>query len=152
MKMNQQRKRRASAQCTNRGFTLLEMLVVMVLIGLLAGLVGPRIFGKVDSSKISSTRVQVKMIESSLQIMRLDLGTLPAGEAALKWLTQAPEDERLKTLWKGPYLEGTIPQDPWNNAYQVLTPGRDGKPFSVYSMGADGKAGGEDINADIFAQ
>jgi general secretion pathway protein G len=134
------------------GFTLLEMLVVMVLIGLLAGLVGPRIFGKVDSSKINSARVQIKMIESSLQIMRLDLGTLPSGDTALKWLTKSPDDERLKSVWKGPYLEGTIPLDPWNNQYQVLSPGRDGKPFSVYSLGADGKQGGEDINADVFAQ
>jgi general secretion pathway protein G len=135
-----------------RGFTLLEMLVVMVLIGLLAGLVGPRIFGKVDTSKAQSAKVQIKMLESSLQIMRLDLGNLPDGETALKWLTKSPDDEKMRAVWKGPYIDGQIPVDPWNTAYQVITPGRDSKPFSVYSFGADGKAGGEDINSDIYAQ
>ena len=76
--------KRHLARSKNLGFTLLEMLVVMVIIGLLAGLVGPRIFGKVDSSKVQTAQVQIKMIESALQIMRLDIGTLPEGETALQ--------------------------------------------------------------------
>ncbi|MDZ4187684.1 MAG: type II secretion system major pseudopilin GspG [Hydrogenophaga sp.] len=135
-----------------RGFTLLEMLVVMVIIGLLAGLVGPRIFGKVDSSKVQTTQVQIKMLESSLQIMRLDLGTLPEGEAALRWLLREPEDPAVRVVWKGPYLDGQIPVDPWNNPYQLVTPGPDGKPFAVVSYGADGKPGGEGLNADIMSK
>lgn len=134
------------------GFTLLEMLVVMVIIGLLAGLVGPRIFGKVDSSKVQTAQVQIKMIESALQIMRLDIGTLPEGEIALQWLTKEPEDTNTRATWKGPYLDGQIPVDPWNNAYKIVTPGSNGKAFSVISLGADGKPGGEGLNADIMAK
>ena len=78
--------------------------------------------------------------------------TCSNGETSLKWLTKPPDDEKMRAVWKGPYIDGQIPADPWNTAYQVVTPGRDGKPFSVYSFGADGKAGGEDINSDIYAQ
>ena len=134
------------------GFTLLEMLVVMVIIGLLAGLVGPRIFGKVDSSKVQTAQVQIKMIESALQIMRLDIGTLPEGAVALRWLTQEPDEPNVRAVWKGPYLEGQLPVDPWNNPYQIATPGPNGKPFAVMSWGADGKQGGEDLAADIMGK
>ena len=134
------------------GFTLLEMLVVMVLIGLLAGLVGPRIFGKVDSSKVQTAQVQIKMIESGLQIMSLDIGTLSSGEAALKWLTNRPEDPSIASLWKGPYMEGSLPIDPWNNPYRVVMPGVNGKAFSVVSYGSDGQPGGEGLAADIMTK
>jgi general secretion pathway protein G len=135
-----------------RGFTLLEMLVVMVIIGLLAGLVGPRIFGKVDSSKVQTAQVQIKMLESSLAIMRLDMGSPPSAEAAMRWLSTKPEDPALAALWKGPYLDGAVPVDPWNNPYQVAMPGVAGKPFSVSSFGADGKPGGEGLDADVSAK
>lgn len=134
------------------GFTLLEMLVVMVIIGLLAGLVGPRIFGKVDTSKIQTAQVQIKMLESSLQIMRLDIGTLPEGDTALKWLVNKPEDADMQSLWKGPYLEGILPVDPWNNPYRIINPGPNGKIFAVISYGADGKPGGEALNEDIISK
>lgn len=141
--------RRPSLQ---RAFTLLEMLVVMVIIGLLAGLVGPRIFGKVDTSKVQTAQVQIKMIESALMIMRLDLGSPPNAESALRWLTTKPDDSNIGGLWKGPYMDGAIPVDPWNNPYQIVMPGLDGKPFTVSSFGADGKPGGDALNADIYAK
>ncbi|MBR7794040.1 MULTISPECIES: type II secretion system major pseudopilin GspG [Undibacterium] len=131
------------------GFTLLEMLVVMVIIGLLAGLVGPRIFGKVDTSKVQTAQTQIKMLESALNIMRLDVGQTPPQDQGLQWLVTAPQDPTLQSLWKGPYIEGSVPVDPWGNPYQYKTPGVDNKAFSVYSFGADGKAGGEGLNADI---
>jgi len=131
------------------GFTLLEMLVVMVIIGLLAGLVGPRIFGKVDSSKVQTAQTQIKMLESALNIMRLDVGQVPPPEQGLQWLLTPPLDPNLQPLWKGPYIEGSIPVDPWSNPYQYKAPGIDNKPYSVYSFGADGKPGGEGLNADI---
>lgn len=131
------------------GFTLLEMLVVMVIIGLLAGLVGPRIFGKVDTSKVQTAQTQIKMLESALNIMRLDVGQTPPQDQGLQWLVTAPQDPTLQSLWKGPYIEGSVPGDPWGNPYQYKTPGVDNKAFSVYSFGADGKAGGEGLNADI---
>jgi general secretion pathway protein G len=136
----------------SRGFTLLEMLVVMVIIGLLAGLVGPRIFGKVDSSKVQTAQVQIKMLESALQIMRLDVGTLPDGDTALRWLVREPEEPAARAVWKGPYLDGQVPVDPWNNAYKVVTPGPDGKPFAITSYGADGKPGGDGLNADVLSK
>lgn len=144
--------RQTSPLSRHRGFTLLEMLVVMVIIGLLAGLVGPRIFGKVDSSKVQTAQVQIKMIESALQIMRLDIGTLPDGETALHWLVREPEDPSVRAVWKGPYMDGQIPVDPWNNPYKIVTPGPEGKPFAVTSYGADGKPGGEGLNADIMGK
>lgn len=136
----------------HKGFTLLEMLVVMVIIGLLAGLVGPRIFGKVDSSKVQTAQVQIKMIESALLIMRLDIGSPSNGEAALRWLTTKPDDTNLASQWKGPYLDGSVPVDPWNNPYQIVVPGREGKAFTIFSYGADGKPGGEGLNADIHSK
>lgn len=135
-----------------QGFTLLEMLVVMVIIGLLAGLVGPRIFGKVDNSKVQTAQVQIKMIESGLQIMRLDIGEIPPNESALKWLLTQPEDPNVAPLWKGPYMDSQIPVDPWNNPYKIVVPGPNGKPFAVVSYGADGKPGGEGLSADIMAK
>ena len=136
----------------NRGFTLLEMLVVMVIIGLLAGLVGPRLFGKVDTSKVQTAQVQIKMLESALLIMRLDVGSPPNAESALRWLSVKPDDANVAALWKGPYLDGAVPMDPWNNPYQIAMPGINGKPFSISSFGADGKPGGEGLNADIVAK
>lgn len=132
-----------------RGFTLLEMLVVMVIIGLLAGLIGPRIFGKVDSSKVQTAQAQIKMLESALNIMRLDVGQLPPPEQGLRWLTNPPTDPAYVSLWKGPYIEGLIPMDPWNNPYQYKIPGVNNKPYSIFSFGADGKEGGVDLAADI---
>jgi len=132
-----------------RGFTLLEMLVVMVIIGLLAGLVGPRIFGKVDTSKVQTAQTQIKMLESALNIMRLDVGQVPPPEQGLQWLTHAPTSPSLVSLWQGPYIEGAIPMDPWNNPYQYKIPGVNNKPYSVFSFGADGKEGGDGLAADI---
>ena len=132
-----------------RGFTLIEMLVVLVIIGLLAGLVGPKLFTKVDSSKIQTTQTQVKMFKGALETLRLDIGRFPTQEEGLAILAEAPKDEKLKAKWKGPYLDEAVPQDPWGNPYQYSTPGANGQPFALYSFGADGKKGGEGNDADI---
>ncbi len=131
------------------GFTLLEMLVVLVIIGLLAGLVGPRMFGKVDSSKVKTAGIQVKMLKGTLETMRLDINRFPTQKEGLTILFHRPTEEPLKSLWKGPYLDEEIPLDPWGNPYQFQVPGREGYPFALFSHGADGKSGGEDNNADI---
>jgi general secretion pathway protein G len=132
-----------------RGFTLLEMLVVMVIIGLLAGLVGPRLFGKVDASKVQTAKTQIKMLKSALNIMQLDLGQYPAADQGLKLLVEPPQLESLKSAWKGPYVDGKLPLDPWGNQYQYRLPGLDRQPFSVLSFGSDGREGGEGQAADI---
>lgn len=131
------------------GFTLVEMLVVMVIIGLLAGLIGPRLFSRVDDSKVQTAEVQVRMIRGGLETMRLDIGRFPTEEEGLAMLFRTPQDECLAALWRGPYLDEDVPLDPWGNPYQYSTPGRDGRPFALYSLGADGRPGGEGNDADI---
>ena len=132
-----------------QGFTLLELLVVLVIIGLLAGLVGPRMFSRVDDSKIRTADVQIKMIKGALHTMRLDTGVFPTTQEGIQLLYSAPGDARLRSLWKGPYLDEQLPSDPWGNPYYYSVPGKGGHPFALYSLGADGKPGGEGIHADI---
>lgn len=125
------------------------MLVVMVLIGLLAGLVGPKLFGRVDSSKVQTAQAQIKMFKGSLETFRLDVGRFPTQAEGLAALNQAPTEERAKARWRGPYLDQDLPRDPWDNAYVYSLPGANGQPFALYSLGADGKRGGEDTDADV---
>ncbi len=131
------------------GFTLIEMLVVLAIIGLLAGLVGPRLFSKVDSSKVQTAQTQVKMLKGALETLRLDIGRFPTQSEGLALLNTPPTADDIRAKWKGPYLDEALPPDPWSNPYQYTVPGAGGRPFSLYSYGADGKAGGEGIDADV---
>jgi general secretion pathway protein G len=131
------------------GFTLLEMLVVLVIIGLLAGLVGPRLFSKVDASKVKTANTQIKMIKGSLEALRLDTSRFPTTQEGLDMLYHRPQDEELQQRWQGPYLDEAVPLDPWSHPYQYSVPGRDGQPIALYSLGADSKLGGEGTAADI---
>ena len=131
------------------GFTLIEMLVVLVIIGLLAGLVGPKLFGKVDSSRVQTAQTQVKMLKGALESMRLDIGRFPTPEEGLALLNTTPKDEKIRGRWRGPYLDDDVPLDPWGTAYQYSVPGSKGQPFALYSFGADGKPGGEGTDADV---
>ena len=133
----------------HRGFTLIEMLVVLVIVGLLAGLVGPKLFSKVDSSKVQTAQTQVKMLKGTLETLRLDIGRFPTESEGLALLNTAPTDEKLRTRWRGPYLDESLPQDPWGNPYQYSLPGTNNQPFALYSMGADGKRGGDEFDTDI---
>ena len=131
------------------GFTLLELLVVLAIIGLLAGLVGPRLFSKVDSSKVQTAQTQARMFKGALESMRLDIGRFPLASEGLSLLNEAPRDERISAKWKGPYLDEALPPDPWGQPYQYAVPGANGQPFALYSVGADGKRGGEGLDADV---
>lgn len=133
----------------NAGFTLIEMLVVLVIIGLLAGLVGPKLFGKVDSSRVLTAQTQVKMLKGALESMRLDIGRFPTTEEGLALLNASPKDEKIRSRWRGPYLEDDVPLDPWGMPYQYSVPGSSAQPFALYSFGADGKRGGEGMDADV---
>ena len=129
------------------GFTLMEMLVVLVIIGLIAGLVGPQLLGRVDTSKVTAAETQVKMLKGALDTMRLDVGRYPTKEEGLDLLLVAPQDERLQRRWRGPYLDGAVPLDPWSNPYQYSPDGS--RSLILYSLGADGKTGGEGVDADV---
>ena len=132
-----------------RGFTLIEMLVVLVIIGLLAGLVGPKLFGHVDSSKVKTADVQIKTFKGAMETFRLDVGRFPTPAEGLAALNQSPTEDRARTRWRGPYLDQDVPLDPWGNPYVYSQPGTKGQPFALYSFGADGKRGGEGNDADV---
>lgn len=146
MKKIDQNQKKLSAQ---QGFTLLEMIVVLVIIGLIAGLVGPNLFRQADRAKVQTAETQVKMIRGSLHTLRLDIGRLPTQEEGLKILTQKPADERVAQFWEGPYIDGGVPLDPWNREYVYSSVPSEFEPFSLYSLGADGQQGGEGDNGDI---
>lgn len=126
------------------GFTLIELLIVIVILGLLASLVAPQMFSKVDSSKIKTAETQMKMLETSLNTYRLDMGRYPE---KLDQLLTGDESN-----WQGPYFPKDVPPDPWGNDYIYKMPGDNGQPFTLMSYGADGREGGEDTNADIILQ
>lgn len=128
-----------------RGFTLLELLVVMVIIGLLAGYVGPRFFSQIGKSEVNAAKAQVDAFEKSLDQYRVDVGRFPSSEQGLQALTSAPAGE---PRWQGPYLRKAVPADPWGNPYRYRHPGEHGD-YDIFSYGADGQPGGEGTNADI---
>lgn len=132
-----------------QGFTLLEMLVVLVIIGLIASLVGPRLFSRVDTSKVQVAETQARLLRGAIETFRLEVGRLPTVQEGLAVLYTAPTDDQAKSRWHGPYLDEQVPLDPWGHPYQYAIPGRDGMPFAVYSLGADGKPGGTGIDADV---
>jgi len=128
------------------GFSLIELLVVLVIMGMLAGLVGPRLFGKVDSSKVRTADTQVKMLKTALQTYRLDVGIYPTSEQGLASLISKPQEAK---YWDGPYLEDELPLDPWKTPF-VYQSGVDNlQGFALYSYGADNKAGGSGLDADV---
>lgn len=130
-------------------FTILEMIVVLVMIGLIMGLVGPRLFGQADKAKVQTTLAQIKMIKGALQVMRLDIGRFPTTQEGLSLLSNRPSDNKLAQRWQGPYLEERLPDDPWETPYQYRSEPSDNQPFSLYSLGADGQDGGEKLAADL---
>jgi general secretion pathway protein G len=139
---------RRSFALVSKGFTLLEMLVVLVIIGLLVGLVGPRLFTKVDSAKVQTAVAQIKLLRGAVETMRLDINVYPSEEQGLRLLTTAPADAALAARWKGPYLDAAVPLDPWGNPY-VYKPSTGNKPFTLASYGADGKPGGTGNDQDV---
>ena len=129
------------------GFTLIELMVVLVILGLLAGLVGPRLFGKVDSSKVQAAQTQVKMLRGALQAYRLDVGRYPSTEEGLAALVRSPPE--VTAYWSGPYLDDEVPPDPWRTPYQYHYPADNLQGFALFSLGADSATGGEGIDADV---
>lgn len=127
------------------GFTLLELLVVLVIIGLLVGYVAPKYFSQVGKSEVKVARAQIKALEDALDQYRLDVGRYPGAEQGLAALNAQPAGE---TRWAGPYLKKAVPNDPWGNPYQYRLPGEHGE-FDLLSLGKDGQPGGTAEAADI---
>ncbi|MEW6488093.1 MAG: type II secretion system major pseudopilin GspG [Thermodesulfobacteriota bacterium] len=132
------------------GFTLIELLVVLTILGLLAGLVMPRLFGRGEEAKITAARVQIRVLEDALRQFEVDNGFYPDTEQGLDALVREPTVGRVPGRWRqGGYLErGVVPKDPWGNPYVYLYPGSHGD-FDLLSYGADGEPGGEGSFADI---
>jgi general secretion pathway protein G len=127
------------------GFTLLELLVVIVIIGLLAGMVAPRYFDQIGKSNTKIARAQIVSLEKALDQYRLDIGHYPTTEEGLDSLYVKPNNEE---KWQGPYLKKAVPADPWGRAYIYKAPGDHGE-LDLSSLGADGQPGGSGENADV---
>jgi len=127
------------------GFTLLELLVVLVIIGLLAGFVAPRYFSQIGKSEAKTARAQLTAVEQALDQYRLDVGRYPSTEQGLAALTVKPADE---AKWAGPYLKKAVPTDPWGRPYSYKFPGEHGE-FDLWSFGKDAQPGGTVDNEDI---
>jgi general secretion pathway protein G len=128
------------------GFTLLELLVVMAIIGLLAGFVAPRYFTQVGKSQVKIARAQIDAFDKALDQFRLDVGRYPTTEEGLQVLVMQPGGE---ASWRGPYLKKGVPADPWGRAYVYEQPGTHGGDFDLQSYGKDGRPGGTGEDADI---
>jgi general secretion pathway protein G len=136
---------RAFRRPREKGFTLLELLVVVVIIGLLAGFVAPRYFSQVGKSEVATAKAQIDALEKALDQYRLDVGRYPSAELGLKALVDRPPTE---PKWNGPYLKKDVPLDPWGKAYDYKLPGQKWE-FDLMSYGRDGRPGGNGEDADI---
>ncbi|KEA62111.1 General secretion pathway protein G [Marinobacterium lacunae] len=131
---------------TLRGFTLLELLVVLVILGLLASLVGPQVLRHVGTSKTKTAGLQIQELGAALDLYRLEVGRYPSTQEGLDALIKEPSGV---TNWNGPYLsKSVIRKDPWGNDYLYRYPGEHGE-YDLYTLGADGREGGEDENSDV---
>lgn len=129
------------------GFTLIEIMVVVIIIGILAAIVAPNVIGRIDDAQITKAKAEISNISSALKFYRLDNFAYPTTEQGLNALVAKPNDPMVKNWKPGGYLE-RMPKDPWGNPYLYLNPGNHGE-IDVYTLGRDGRPGGEGIDADI---
>lgn len=142
--------KRSGREIGQKGFTLIEVMVVVIILGILASLIVPKFMGRADEAKIVKAKVDISAIETAVKLYKLDNGVYPSTEQGLLALIEKPETGTIPTKWPdGGYLEkGKIPKDPWGNHYIYLSPGLHGD-YDIISYGADGAPGGEGIDQDI---
>ena len=131
-----------------RGFTLIEIMVVVIIIGLLAAVIVPQVISKVDEARVAKAKQDIQSLETALTMFRLDNSKYPTTDQGLAALTTQPTDPTIKNWKPGGYIE-RISKDPWGNDYLFVFPGTHGKAYDLCSLGADGQPGGDGINADI---
>jgi general secretion pathway protein G len=131
-----------------RGFTLIEIMVVVVIIGLLAAVILPNVFGRVAKAQVARAKADIRGIETALTMFKLDNYKYPNTDLGLTALSQRPNDPSIRNWPEEGYLKA-VPKDPWQNPYQYVFPGTRGQAYDLYSFGADGQEGGEGDNADI---
>jgi general secretion pathway protein G len=137
--------RRRTRALDQAGFTLIELLIVVIILGVLAGLVGPRLFGRVGQSRQAAARVQIELLGAALDQFKLDVGRYPSSQEGLQALQQSPGNA---PGWEGPYLKKEVPKDPWGSPYQYRSPGEHGE-YDLTSLGSDGAAGGDGEATDV---
>ena len=129
------------------GFTLIEIMVVVIILGILAAIVAPNVIGRVDDAQITKAKTEIRNLESSMKFYRLDNFAYPSTEQGIDALANKPADPNVKNWKSGGYIP-RVPKDPWGNEYLYLNPGTNGE-IDIYTLGRDGQPGGEGIDADI---
>ena len=135
---------RASRQA---GFTLIEIMVVVIIIGILAAIVAPNVIGRIDDAQMTKAKAEISTIENALKFYRLDNFAYPSTEQGIESLVTQPNDPTIRNWKPGGYLD-RMPKDPWGNPYQYLSPGNNGE-IDIYTLGRDGRPGGEGVDADM---
>ncbi len=139
-----------SLRNSQAGFTLIEIMVVIVILAILAGLVVPKVVGQSDKARVKTTETALATVSNALDMYKVDNSRYPTTAQGLDALTTPPADAR--NYPEGGYIKGGYPTDGWENEMQYIAPGSDGKPYDLFSLGGDNSQGGEDLNADIYAQ
>lgn len=140
--------RRLSQPHEQRGFTLIEIMVVVIILGILAAIIAPNVIGRVDDAQIARVNQDLRGVENALKFYRLDNFAYPTSEQGLEALVTKPSDPNIKNWKPGGYLD-RMPKDPWGNPYLYLNPGQRAE-IDIYTLGRDGRPGGEGIDADIY--
>jgi general secretion pathway protein G len=144
------RPERRSAVRPPGGFTFIEVLVVMIILALIAGIVGTQLLGEAEKAKAEATRIQIHSLDSALSLYRLHNSTYPTTEQGMEALLTRPEVGNVPDQWQGPYIKSNrVPQDGWKRPFVYLSDGRD---FTIISLGADGQEGGSELDADISSK